>query len=448
MTHMASQALTPEENLLILSARLTLSDKNSAELQQILQKNLNWSWIKKNSQKLGVAPLLYKHLSQENYARFVPPDVNAFLTNEYRRQSIKNLRTYGRLHQILQSTNQANIPIILLKGVYLARWIYGDIACRPMMDIDLLVRAEDQRKVQKIMSDLGYSQNITHQSPQHEVIARQEAHLDRHLPVFFKNNENKVDAHLNIIPGTSLDPALMRQVWDRSITDELDGLPVRILSPGDQLLYLALHLHLHMKEARTAGNVTLYWFCDIYEFLRRGQDQMDWPQLIDVAHRHGVSDQLLSVLKLIHRHWSDDVTSAGGDSFDSIFSVLPSRIRDQGRNERDSEKHLVGKRSAFYGNDALSLKSIFQDEIPHVHHDTRVLENRWAHVGTVMKEEGRLKGLVFIFRQFFPAHTYILARYQPKNPFKTALCYLTHPFKVLIRTLKGFISKLNPSRPK
>jgi len=295
---------------------------------------------------------------------------------------------------------------------------------------------------------MDYSQNITHQSPRHEVLARQEAHLDRHLPVFFKNNENKVDAHLNIIPGASLDPALMRQVWDRSIIDDLDGLPVRILSPGDQLLYLALHLHLHMKEARTAGNVTLYWFCDIYEFLRHGQDKMDRPQLIDVARRHGVSDRLLSVLELVHFHWSDDVTSAGDDSADPIFGDLFNRMKGPNRNGSGSENDLNQEASTTNRNNTLSLKMVFQDEIPHVHHDTRVLENRWAHVGTVMKEEGRLKGLVFIFRQFFPAHTYILARYQPKNPFKTALCYLTHPFKVLIRTLKGFISKLNPSRPK
>ncbi len=60
------------------------------------------------------------------------------------------------LAEVRQSFAQAGIPIILLKGISYAEFLYDDAAERPMSDIDLLVPPADHCQAAHILRRLGY----------------------------------------------------------------------------------------------------------------------------------------------------------------------------------------------------------------------------------------------------------------------------------------------------
>jgi hypothetical protein len=57
----------------------------------------------------------------------------------YRLSAISSLYREAALRKLLGGFNACGIPVILLKGCYLGRFVYKDPALRPMDDVDVLV---------------------------------------------------------------------------------------------------------------------------------------------------------------------------------------------------------------------------------------------------------------------------------------------------------------------
>ena len=189
--------MTPEEYILPASARIQLDDKSAELIENALGQSLDWNRITALSERLGVQPLLFKHLS-ERYVSQVPDDVMKRLRENFHCQEMRSLRHYALIHQIADTMNQADIPVVLLKGAFLAKWIYRDIALRPMNDIDILCKKKDSQKIQEKMNELGYyQQKIAGQSQLHEKIIATKFMTDR-FPPFFNDKGNKVDIHFDI----------------------------------------------------------------------------------------------------------------------------------------------------------------------------------------------------------------------------------------------------------
>ena len=74
--------------------------------------------------------------SLEAAVRAAPSDYDAQV---YLASAHRNLRLFGELRQILRAFNAAGLSVIPLKGACLAEMIYGNIALRPMVDVDLLL---------------------------------------------------------------------------------------------------------------------------------------------------------------------------------------------------------------------------------------------------------------------------------------------------------------------
>jgi hypothetical protein len=68
----------------------------------------------------------------------------------------KNALLFKELAQVLKALEQANIPVIVLKGAHLTASVYSHMAVRTMGDIDLLVGRSDLEKSVSRLGDLGY----------------------------------------------------------------------------------------------------------------------------------------------------------------------------------------------------------------------------------------------------------------------------------------------------
>ena len=380
-------ALSPEEYLLVLAAKLEMGPDDAAKMEGILRKGVEWSDVSTSAHRLGVEPLLYRHFSHDRYAGYVPDGIIQPLKKSYHNQSIRSLRIYGQLSRILDHMNQADIPIILLKGAYLAKWIYGDIALRPMSDIDLLCRNRDAQAVQQILKGLGYEEmkNIA-QSRFHGKLSLKKA---SHLPPFIINNAVRVEIHADIFTKAPYKTREMERVWETIIPLDLDGLETYTLSLEHQLLYLSFHLHKHIMS----GVATLYWFCDIHEFIRHYQEEIDWNQFQTITESLGIASQIAALHDLLLRHWKMSIPE----------NAVPFP---------DADVDKLGLKSAIFGNKSLGKQNFLPSRI-------RLLRN-------IKDEDGLGKGLYYLLRHLFPARSHIINRYNPKNQREIYRYYIFH----------------------
>jgi len=308
-------SLSPEEELLVLAARLDLAPRDKARIEEILVKGPDWALVGEQSERLGVQGLLYRHLSRDGWVEHVPEETIRSLKEYYAQVSLWNLRVHMLINSLLSSPAMSDMPLVLLKGAFLANWVYRDMGLRPMHDVDLLCRHEDLEILCARLAELGFSQEHAKSS----VHAALSPWIYRHLPVFHHPSWTTVELHLHIFCGRlllldAMQP--MEGVWKRTKTVELLGHRLRSLAPEDLLLYLVLHLVEHFEVG--AEKVYLFWFCDIHEVIRLYADTFDWPLLLTRAGRLGAGEQMVSLLKLMREHWGTPVPESvlrglGGD---------------------------------------------------------------------------------------------------------------------------------------
>jgi hypothetical protein len=390
-----SSELSPEEMILILAARLKLTLGNASKLEAVLRSDINWQTLMVDSARLGVQPLLHKHLSQPKWSPYVPTDVLASLKVAYRKESFRNVRIYGLVEQLLKAFNDAGIGVVLLKGAFLGRWVYRDIGLRPMGDIDLLCREREASSVKAKLNELGFHQKTVYPSPLHERVYA----IDRgwHLKPFYSSKSAMLEVHFSIFPNVPHGFAEMERVWQGVGQDTAEGLPVSFLSPSDLVLYLCLHLmhHLHI------GRWQLYWFTDIHEVVSHYGDEMEWERLFESAATLGVTAQAKSILHLLSQHWDVSFPEVRGD-FEGLSMAALLRDRLLGGCEERQ-------------------KAVFRGQL--------------NKIGMLADISGWRHRTYFLWKLVFPSRENLIGRYHPRNALTMVLSYLVHPLVMVKRTV-------------
>ncbi len=86
-----------------------------------------WDALIQAALQQGVAPLVYHRLKTSSGA---PVEVLTKLRKFYLAQAHRNTLYYHELASILRGLHIAGIPVIILKGAYLAEHVYQNIALR------------------------------------------------------------------------------------------------------------------------------------------------------------------------------------------------------------------------------------------------------------------------------------------------------------------------------
>jgi len=129
-----------EERLLSL---LRTEPRGSGVVEVGEMSRTDWEDLLRTSALHGVTPLLYHRLTTFHTGIPIPAEVVRELRCSYLRNAGRNMHLYHELGKVLGRLRQADIPVIALKGAHLAEAVYGNIALRPMNDVDLLVQTED-----------------------------------------------------------------------------------------------------------------------------------------------------------------------------------------------------------------------------------------------------------------------------------------------------------------
>jgi len=233
----------------------------------------------------GITPLVYKALKDLSPATGVPSDVLLKLREIYYESAGLNVLLYRQLTEILVTLLEAGIPVIVLKGACLAEMVYRNIALRPMMDIDLLVRRKDLIIANEKIMGLGYTPSVIN-----TLWEKQHFHF-----VFWPPNSGvTVELHWDIFRQKhSVKNMDIGEIWERSRQAVIGGVPASVLSPEDLLLYVCLHNYYHYRVSTGIKGL-----CDILEIIRFYGNELDWEELQRRIRRWGVTGPVYFMLYL------------------------------------------------------------------------------------------------------------------------------------------------------
>jgi hypothetical protein len=197
------------------------------------------------------------------------------LERAYYQSAAANALRLAELERILAEFGAVQAPVLVLKGAAFGEELYGNIALRPMADLDLVT---DQRHVpacQAALAQLGYHPIAIEENPGFDLAYRSQQGFRNPDPT---SGYIELHWHLVEIPYY-LQNLPMDWFWANCTTIGFGKQKAQVLNPIANLLYLSAHLALHH---RFDG---LRWFVDLALLIDHNRESIDWAQVVDVAQR-------------------------------------------------------------------------------------------------------------------------------------------------------------------
>ena len=259
--------------LLALCARAEGHSAFYAELIHQLSNFSEWNKLPAQAELHGMAPLLWHHIQKSEFA--IPKNTEQTLKALYLRSRAYN-QIYERvLMEIISLFNEANLQLLLLKGLALAYQYYPDPALLPVSDIDLLLRKEDFLPAIHLLEDAKFNIQFHQVSKSLQksataTVLREDihAHIELHhydLEVKYEKG-NDPDTEF---AGLDSQPQAIR------INDCL----VYTSGKMETLLYLTRHFAKHLFIGNSSQPAQFKWIADIVSLVECHAEELDWKYI-------------------------------------------------------------------------------------------------------------------------------------------------------------------------
>ncbi|MCB9006957.1 MAG: lasso peptide biosynthesis B2 protein [Ardenticatenaceae bacterium] len=267
----------------------------AATADQLSQLNdAEWAALVQYAQQQHVVTLLLGQLQMLQVETAVPPHLFTQMQQKYQQVTLKNLAIYRELRLIADKMQAANIPLILLKGPYLATAVYDHIGQRTIGDLDLLVPVDSVQKTIALLHTLGW------QKTRNAAVEVVQQHI-YHLPALVKRGVNfPLELHWNVAhphKATSISPEVL---WQKRVTTHLAGVEITVFPAHVQLLHLALHAAYNHQFA-----FDLRSLCDIAWLIHQKNSELDWDALVEKAIEWKWRRGVFLTLKLVQEFWPE-----------------------------------------------------------------------------------------------------------------------------------------------
>lgn len=258
--------------LFSLCCQYDANGKTDGKIRELLANPLDWDYIIKKSLADGILPFVYNRI-KTNYD-ILPEETRNRLEKAYLKDTAYKTYLICEAGKVLNSLNNASIPVLALKGIALAETIYSGTVSRSMGDIDILVRKKDLDTAKEKLLKLGYNFHSTNQG--------------NHITLIKKDNWNiRLEVHWDIV--NRINP-LQRyafkintdEIWENAAPITVAGEKTLGMYPEDLIIYLSCHL---LRDYYASFK----WFIDIDRITRYYGERLDWEKLISTAKRYKIS---------------------------------------------------------------------------------------------------------------------------------------------------------------
>lgn len=307
--------LTSEQKLIVLASRLTFSDEDKRELQQVIKEDLNWLYIYHMAIKNKVLSLLYFNLCKLKYKSKIDCKLHQLSEFYQKGHERRNKKYFEEFMKVSKALYQAQIPFAPLKGAFLIPEMYKDFGIRTINDIDCFVSHSNVKRLTQVMNSLGYRQM------DYDENTGEFKEITREVDLLWKMNMNNLfpfsklvdDDFCNIVEfdfSFSLDFRKEVNIVDSMIdhAEKINGRFCSYLRPEDFFIHLCCHL---FKEATNVEwvelgqDLNIIKFCDIREYLLRFMDNASLNKAIEFAKKNDFEEAIYYTIYYLKEIYND-----------------------------------------------------------------------------------------------------------------------------------------------
>lgn len=398
MNIQTSPQFSAEEKLLLAGSSL---QPDAEALFALLPQINNWNVLVKKAMVTHLAPLLFRNLNAFANDGLVPKDALTALQKSYHGVLAANIRLYAHLGPLLVDWNLAGIPIIVLKGMFLAEMVYVDVGLRHISDLDLLVHDADVERCKHWAEKNGWT---VEEMPHHSAFLA-ENFGSAHPFKFIKENA-VIELHVHVHNKGRTYAIEIADYWRQAQSGFLSGGTAMHLHPSHLIQHLCLHLYKHMEGSQ----LKISSFCDIRESIAHYGDAIDWQLLRQSSIRYNAWNEVQSVLHLCQQFWGAAVPQVA----------------------------LAGLSPVAAGNAQKIFLDFFMHGTPSS--TTRMARNLDGNLDRLAQLNGVTAKARYLSNYLFPSNKYLRQRYQIQGPVLVFFkCY--HPLKQGFRGLLALVTK-------
>ena len=174
----------------------------------------------------------------------------------------------------------AGIDVVLFKGIAISLKYHGNMAMRPMTDMDVLIRPESLSQAEELLRQYGYRYNYSEEKKitdvhSHDYINADSSGFDLHWYSLYES------PHAGIDDG----------IWERAEFLDWDGLVVKVMSPEDLLLT-------SIVSGVRDYPIRPHWIHDVATIVA-SEPVIPWAKVWEEARKRHLRKQVFSALNLV-----------------------------------------------------------------------------------------------------------------------------------------------------
>lgn len=316
-----------EFELVVQCARTALEPAGAERVAALLRGPLRWNHVAGLASYHDVVPHLYSHLKAQPEG-LVPPEVVASFRQRSAVLAARGLALVQELGRLAALFEAHELPVLAVKGPTLAETIYGGIALRPFVDLDLLVRRPDFGRLEALLREEGYRQRaLTPFQKAGYLLIHAQTTFWRPAP---GGALHALDVHTAMLPMGYSYSERFEDLWERAPVLSIGGGSVPTLGPEDLLHVLCYHGFKNRWDR-------LKYFVDVAELVR-AHPGMDWSVVRARARAMRSRRVMLLGLLLAHEVLGAPVPEALLREARSVRSVV--RLSREVEARLPEEAHL------------------------------------------------------------------------------------------------------------
>jgi hypothetical protein len=266
-----SLPISRENQMLLCAASVADKDTRTSRFRELMNPGLHWECILDNARHHDFNAMLYRQLAKTQLDQ-VPPAIAGELKNDYMHTVGRNMCMVQELVGLIELFRSASIPLLPYKGLTLTHDLYGDIACRQMADIDVLVKEYDVERAKHLLLKNGYT-------PEKDLASREIQKLrEQDCEEVFCSPKHRIsiELHWRLLPPVTSRAADWEDIWDHVRDTRIFGVRTLSLEPEWNALVVFLHAGIkhRWKEIKLIA--------DAARILEKYQD-MDWHAVLHQA---------------------------------------------------------------------------------------------------------------------------------------------------------------------
>lgn len=280
----------------------------------------------------NMIPAVYEQIRKEEILRQADfQEISQILKRQTIREVMMQTQRAEGFKQVYQKFCEAGIRPLVVKGM-ICRNLYTKSDYRVSGDEDMLVKREEFEVCDGILLAAGFRR---------EELDRNE--LPYEIPYIQPQTGVYIELHFSLFPEESgayghLNQEF-QQVFEHSISEDVQGTKIWTLSPTDHMFYLICHSFKHFLHS----GFGVRQVCDMVKMEAYYKEQIDWKSINEKLERLHMGSYWRALVEIGNKYlgatWN--LESEGVDCQELLFDLLDSGIYGDSSMERKHSSNMT-----------------------------------------------------------------------------------------------------------